>query len=170
VLLAQAVLGGMPSPLAMKALPDILLFVSLIISLIPLWTSASLTGFTAITTTTIATLLCKVQSFWSEPLLSLDCSFLCDELGDDLIGRGGHFGVFVHRELQEDFPLVVPWDSAKAVQDVLLLAHLGDCFCRVHNGSISVTRRWWSRSCAEILIFDVLIDPRCVVVDISAVL
>ena len=94
----------------MKALPEILLFVSLIISLIisliPLWTSATFTGFTAIATTTFATLLGKEQSFWSEPILSLDCSFLFDELGDDLIGRGGHRGGhrggFVHHELQCD--------------------------------------------------------------------
>jgi hypothetical protein len=60
-LLAQAVLGGVPSPVAMKSLQEILLFplmliVSLIISLIPLWTSATFTGFTI---TTFATLHCK---------------------------------------------------------------------------------------------------------------
>ena len=159
----------MPSPLAMKALPDILLFpivVSLIISLIPPWTFAAFTGFTAITTT-FATLLCKGQSFWSEPILSLDCSILFDELGDDLIGGGGHRGVLVHHELQEDFSLFVPWDSAKEVEDVLLLTHLGDCLCRVRIGSISVSGRWPN---AEIVILDFPIDPRCVVVDISTVL
>jgi hypothetical protein len=108
VLLAHADLHGVPSPLAMKTLPEIFLIVSLIISLIisliPPWTFAAFTGFTAITTT-FATLLCKDQNFWSEPILSLDCSFHFDELGDNLIGRGGHRGVFVHHELQEDFPL-----------------------------------------------------------------
>jgi hypothetical protein len=54
-----------PSLLAMKALPEIVLFpIVLIISLIPLWNSAAITGFTAITTiTTFATFLCKEQSF-----------------------------------------------------------------------------------------------------------
>jgi hypothetical protein len=133
VLLAEAVLSGMPSPVAMKALPEILLFVSiiisliisLVISLIPLWKSAAFTGFAAITTT----FRCKEPNFWSEPFRSLDCSFLFDELGDDLIGGGGHHGVFVHHELWEDFPLVVPWDPAKEVEDVLLLTHLADCLC-----------------------------------------
>jgi hypothetical protein len=129
-LLAQAVLGDMPSPLAMKALPQILLFpivVSLFISLIPPWTFAAFTGFTAITTTTFATLLCKVQSFWSEPIPSLDCSFLFNEHGDDLIGRGSHHGIFVYHELQEWFPLVIPWDHAQVVDDASLLTHLSDC-------------------------------------------
>ena len=164
MLLAQAVLGGVPSPLAMKALPEILLFpiiVSLIISLIPLWTSAAFTGFTAITTT----FLCKEQSFWSELILSLDCSFHFNELGDDLIGCGGHRGAFVHHEHTEDFPLIVPWDSMNEVEDVLLLTHLGDYLCRV--GSVSDSGRW---PCAEIVILDFPIDPRCVIVDISAVL
>ena len=165
-LLDQSVLGGVPSPLAMKALLEILLFpIDLIISLIPLWTSAAFTGFTAITT--FATLLCKEQSFWSQPIFSLDCSFLFDELGDYLIGGGGHRGVFVHHELQEDIPLVVPWNSKKEVEDVLLLTHRGDCLCRVRIGSISVCGRWPS---PEIVIFDSPIDPQCVVVDISAVL
>jgi hypothetical protein len=166
-LLAQAVLGGMPSPVAMKALPEILLFVSFIISLIfsfvisliPPWTSAAFTGFAAITTT----FLCKEQSFWSEPFRSLDSSFLFDKLGDDLIGGGGDRGVFVHHELREDFPFVVPWDSAKEVEDVLFLTHLGDCLCR----RIGVGSRW---PCAEIVILDFQIDLRCVIVDISAVL
>jgi len=105
-LLAQVVVGGMHLPVAMKALPEILLFpivliISPIISLIPLWTSAAFIGFTAITTiTTFATLLCKEQGFWSDPNLSLDCSFLFEELGANIIGRGGHRGVFVHHELQ----------------------------------------------------------------------
>jgi hypothetical protein len=163
--------SGMPSPLAMKALPEILLFVSLIISfiisLIPPRTFATFTGFTATTTiTAFATLLCKELSFWSEPILSLDCSFLFDELGDDLIGRGDHCGVFVYHELQEDFPLVVPWDSVKEVADVLLLTYLGECICTVRIG-ISVSGRW---PCAEIGTLDILINLRCVIVDISAVL
>ena len=136
------------------------------ISLILPWTSAAFTGFTAITATTFATLLCKEQSFWSEPILSLDCRFHFNELGDDVIGRGGHRDIFVHHELQEDFPLVIPWDSAKEVEDVLLLTHLGDCLCRVCNG-ISVSGRWPS---SEILNLDCPIDPRCTVVDISTVL
>jgi hypothetical protein len=173
-LLVKAVVGGVPSLLGMNALPEILLCVSLIIShiialvisLIPLWTSAAFTGFTAITTiTTFATHLCKEQSFWSDPILFLDCSFLFDKLGDDLIGGGGHRGVFVHPELQEDNLLVVPWDSAKEVEDVFLLTHLGDCLCiRI---CIGVGGRWRS---AEILILDFRIDLRCVIVDISAVL
>jgi hypothetical protein len=147
----------------MKALPEILLFpivVFLIISLIPLWTSAAFTGFTAITTT----FLCKERSFWSERFLSLDCSFRFDELGDDLIGCGGHRGVFVHHELLEDCPPVVPWDSAKEVEDVLVVTHLHDCLCSV---PVSVSGLWPS---AEIVIFDTLIDPRYIIVDISAVL
>jgi len=114
---AQAVLGDMPTLLTMNACLQILLFpivVSHIISLIPAWTFAASTGFTAISTiTTAANLLCKEQSFWSEPILSLDCSFYFDKLGDDLIGRGGHRGVFANQELQEDFPLVVPSDPPK---------------------------------------------------------
>jgi hypothetical protein len=164
-LLAQAVLGGVPSPIAMKALPEILLFISLIISLIicliPLWTSAAFTGFTAITTT----FFCKEQSFWSEPILSLDCSFLFDELGDDIIGGGGHHGIFVHHVLQDDLPLAVPWDTAKEVEDSFLLTHLGDCLCILIT--INVSGRW---PCTESVIIDFLIDLRCVVVDISTVL
>jgi hypothetical protein len=168
----------MPSPLAKKALPEILLCppvltISLIISVIPLCTPAAFTGFTTITTittiTTSATLLCKEQSFWSEPILFLDCSLRFNELGDDLTSRGGHRGVFVQPELQEDFPFVIPWDPAKKVQDVLLLTHLGDCLCTVHIG-ISVSSRWCCRCCAEIVISVVPINPQCVVVDIFAVL
>jgi hypothetical protein len=87
MLLAQAGLGGVPSPLAMKARSEILLFpIVVIISLIPYWTSASFAASTAITTTTpSATLVCKEQSFGSKPNHSLDCSFLFDELGDELI-------------------------------------------------------------------------------------
>jgi len=165
--LAQAVLCDMPSPLAMNALPQILLFpivVSLMISPISLWTFATFTGFTI---TTFAILLCKEHSFWSGPILSLDCSFLRDELGDNLIRRGGHRGIFVNHELQEDFPLVVPWDPAAEVEDVLSLTDLGDCLCRVYVSSISVSGRWPG---AEIVILDLPIDPRCVVVDISAAL
>ena len=124
----------------MKPLLRILLFpITLIISLIPLWTFAAFTGFTTISTT-LATLLCKEQSFWSEPILSFDCSFLFNKLGDDLIRGGGHCGIFVDHELQEAFPLVIPWDPAKEVEDALLLTHLGDCLCRdisVGVGSIS---------------------------------
>ena len=136
----------------MKAPPDILLFpIVLIIPLIPLWTFADFASSAA-----FATLLCKEQNFWSEPILSLDCSFLFDELGDDLIGCGSHCGVVDDHELQEDFPLVVPWDPAKEVEDVLLLTHLGDChYRRIGVGSISVSRRW---PCAEIVIFDFPID------------
>jgi len=171
-LLAQAVLGCMPLLLAMKALPEIFLFliilvISLILSLMPLWTFAASTGVTGITTiTTFATLLCKEQSFRRDLILSLDCSCLFDELGDNLIGHGGHHGVFVHHVLREDFPLVVPWDSAKEVEYMLLLTRLGDCRCRVHIG-ISVSGRWPS---ADIGILDFPIDPLCIVVDISTVL
>jgi hypothetical protein len=154
----------MCSLLAMKALPEILRFpLVLIISLIPLWTFAACTGFTAITTN-FATHLCKEQSFWSEPILSLDFSFFFDKLRDDLIWRGHHCGVFVHHELQDDFPFVVPWDSAKEIEDVLLLTQFGDylsSFC------ISVSRQWRS---TQIVIVAFPIDPRCIVVDISAVL
>ena len=145
----------------MKALPEILRFpivliISLILCLIPVWTCAASTGFTAITTiTTFRTLLCKEQSFWSEPIRSLDCSFLFNELVKNLIWHGGHHGVFVQHELQEAFPLVVPWDSEKEVEDVLLLTHLGDCLCRVHIG-ISVSGLWPS---AEIGILDFPMDP-----------
>jgi len=74
---AQAVVSGMPSPLAMTVRPQILLFsiiliISPVISVIPLWTCAAFNVFTAITTT-FATLLCKEQIFWSYPILSLDC-------------------------------------------------------------------------------------------------
>jgi hypothetical protein len=48
---------------------------------------------------------------------------------------------------------------------VLLLTHLGDCLCRV--GSVGVSGHW---PCAEIVILDFPIDPRCVIVDISAAL
>jgi len=98
-----------------------------------------------------------------------DCSFLFDELGDDFIERGGHRGVFVHHELLKDFPLVIPWDPAKEVENVFLLTHLGDCLCTVLLG-ICVSGRWCCRSCTEILILDFPIDPRCVIVDIYAVL
>jgi hypothetical protein len=87
VLLAQAVPGGVPLPLAMIALPEMLLFpidvsliISLIYSLVPLWTSANFAASGA-----SATFLCKELKVWSEPILSLDSSFLFDELGDDLI-------------------------------------------------------------------------------------
>ena len=138
------------------------LIISLVISLIPLWTAAAFTGFTAITTT----FLSKEQSIWREPFLSLDWRLLFDELGDDLVAGGGHRGVFVHHELQEDFLLLVPWDSAKEVEDVLLLTDLCDCLCIVRIG-ISVGGRW---PCAEVVIFDFPMDPRWLIVDISVVL
>jgi hypothetical protein len=63
-LLAQAILGSVPSPLPMKALPEILLFsivliISLIISLIPLWTFTDLAA-----TAASAPFRCKEQRFW----------------------------------------------------------------------------------------------------------
>ena len=136
------------------------LFISLIISLIPPWTFAAFTGFTAITTT----FLCKEQSFWSESFPSHNCRFLFNERVDDLIGVDGHRCVFVHHELQEHVPLVVPWDPAKKVEDVFLLAALHDCLCSVR---ISVSGRWPR---AENIILDFPIDPRCLIVDISTVL
>ena len=170
MLLAQAVLGDMPSPLAMKALPQILLFpIFLSISLIPVWTFAAFTGFTAITTT-FATLLCTEQSFWSEPILPLDCSIHLNKFGDNVIGGGGHHDVLIHHKLQERFPLVIPWDPAREVEDVLMLTHLRDCLCRRGGagvGSISAIGRW---HCPEIVILDILINPQYVVVNISAVL
>jgi len=114
----------------------------------------------------LSTHLCKEQSFWREPILSLECSFHFDGLGDDLIWRGSHRGVFVLHQPQEDFPLVIPWDPTKEVGDVFLLSNLGDWLCRVRIG-ISFSGRWHS---AEIVILDFPIDPRCIVVDISAVL
>jgi hypothetical protein len=89
----------MPSLLAMEALPEILLLVSLIISLIislvPLWTFADFADSAA-----SAFFLCKEQSFWSKPILSLDCGFRLNELGDDLIGRGG----FLSLDARKVFP------------------------------------------------------------------
>ena len=113
------------------------------------------------------------QSFWSEPILSPDCSLLFNELGDNLLRRGGHSTVFVHHEIQEDFPLIIRWDPSKEVEDVLLLTHLGDCLW-IHVGlgvgSISASGQCHSLSCAEIVFLDFPIDPRCILVDISAVL
>jgi len=153
----------MPSPWAMKALPCIHLFpIVRIIPRIPLWTFTAFAAFTA-----FATVLCTQQSFWSEPMLSLDSSFLFDELGDDLIGGGGHHGVFVHHELLEEFPHVFIWDPTKEVEDVLLLTDLRNCLCSVRIGSIGVTGRWPS---TENVILDHPIDPRCVAVGISSVL
>ena len=177
MLLAQVVVSDMPSPLVMKALPKILIFpivliITLIISLNPIWTFAAFTGFTAVTTT-FATLLCKGQMFRSEPILAIDCRFYVDERGDGLIGGGGHHGVCVHHELQEDCSLVVPWDPAKEVDDVLLLTHLGNCLCipiGVGVGSIRDGSSCFCPFCAEIVMIDFPIDPQSVVVDISAVL
>jgi hypothetical protein len=174
-LLAQAVLGGIPLRLPMKVLPEILLFpiiisliIFLVIPLIPLWTSAGFTGFTAIAATTaFDSLLCKEQSSWSEPILCVDCGFLFEKLGDDLIRRGGHCGVVVHHELQEDFPLIVPSDPTKEVQDVFLFCHLGDCLCRVRIGSIHVSCR---STCADIVILAFSINQQRIVIDITAVL
>jgi hypothetical protein len=158
VLLAQAVFGGIPSPLAMKAIAEILLFpIVPIISLIPHLTSAAFTGFT-VSTTTIATLLCNEQSFCSEPILSLDCSVIFDELGDDLIGCGGDRRVVFHHELQSDFPLVIPWNSVKVVENVLLLTYLGEgLYTSLCVSSVGVIGRspW-----AEIVILDIPIDLR----------
>ena len=94
----------MPSPLAMKVLPQIPLFRIVLI-------------------------------------FSLAGNFLFDQLGDDLLRCGGHRGTVLHRELQEDFPLIVSWDPAQEVDDVLLLTHLGDSHCRVCISSISVSGR-----------------------------
>jgi len=169
-LFAEAFLGDMLSPLAMNALPWNLLcsiIVSLIISLIILWTPATFTNYTMITTIiTFATLLCKEQSFGGESIPSLDCKFLFDKIGDDLIGCGGHDGIFVHHILEEDFPPVISWDSPMEVEDPLLLTHLGDWHCSV-NITISVSARWPS---TEIVILNFLINPRCIVLGISAVL
>jgi hypothetical protein len=105
VLLSQVGFGCVPSQLATTELPQILLFpivfiICYIISVIPLSTSATFTGFTAINTFTFATLFYQEQSFRSEPILSQDCSFLFNELGDDLIGHGSHCGIFVNSEVQ----------------------------------------------------------------------
>jgi hypothetical protein len=172
VLLTHAVVSGMSSPLANKALPETLLvsfvlIISLIISLIHLWTCADFD-----TSAASATFLCTDQSFWNEPIHSLDCSCVFDEFGDDLIGRGGHCGIFVHHELQEDFPLVVPWDSTKEVEDVLLHIHLGDCLCfrigvGVSNIRASSQCCYWSGE--EIPILDFPIDWQGIVADISVV-
>jgi len=112
------------------------------------------------------------QSFWSEPILSVDCSILFDELCDDLIDGGSHRSVFVHHELHEDIPLVVPWDSAREVEDLFLLTHRGDCLCRLRMsvGSISASGRWCYRSCTEIVILDFPMYLQYVLVDVSAVL
>jgi len=160
--------------MAMEALPQILLspivlIISLDICLIPLWTFAAFTGFTAIATT-FATRLCKVQSFWSEPILSLHCRFHFDKLGGNLIGGGSHRHIFVPYDLKEDIPLVVPWDSMKEVDTVLLPTHDGDCLCIcviVSLGRISASGQ---RPCAEIAILECPIDLRYIVVDMSAVL
>jgi len=156
----------MPSLLSMKTLQQIPLFanvVTLITSLISLLTFADFAVSAA-----FPTFLCKMQSFWSEPILSVDGGILLDELGDDLIGHGGHRGVLVHRELQEDFPLVVPWDRTKELDNVFLLTHLGYCLCiGIDVGCVSVSGRW---PCVEIVILDFPIDPRSIIVNISAVL
>lgn len=110
-----------------------------IISLIPLWTFASFTGFPGFTTN--ATCLCKEQFIWSNVSVSLHCSSLFDKLLEDVIGCGGHCAIFVDHQLQEDYPLIVPWDPTKEVERVLLLAHLGDFLGRVHHSSISVNSR-----------------------------
>jgi hypothetical protein len=56
---------------------------------------------------------------------------------------------------------------------VFLLTHFGDCLCiriGVGVGSLSASGQCCCRSCTEIVILDFLIDPRCVIVDISAAL
>jgi hypothetical protein len=167
VLFAQAVLGDMTLPLAMKALVQILLFpIILIISLIPPWTFAASTSFTAITTTTFATCLCKEQSLQSEPILSRDCSFLLNKVCDDFVWRGGDGGAVVHHELQKDIPFAVPWDSTKEVDHVFRRTNLGMCLCiGMGVGSVSVIGRY---PFAEIGILALPIHPRCVLVYISA--
>ena len=167
--LAQAILGDMPSPFVKKALPLIIVFpIVLIIFFVPHWTVAASSAFTA-----FATLLCKERSFWREPILSVDCSFPVDELGDDLIRCGGHCGIIVRHELQEDFPLVVPWDATGEIEDVLLCTYLGDCLCicvGVGVSSVSASGRCCCRYWAEIVIIDCPINLHCIGVDISAVL
>ena len=140
--------------LAVKSLPQILLIpivVCLITSLIPPWTFATSTAITAITTT-IATLLCKEQSFWSEPNLSLDCSLHFGELGDDLIRHGIICDFSVHHQLQENFPLVILWTPSQGVEHVFLLTQLGDCLAiHIGVGSIGVSGRW---PCTEIVVLN----------------
>jgi len=95
-LLAQAVLGGVPSPLAMKAPPEILLFpivVSLIISRIPLWTSAAFTGFTAITTP-LPPIFAKSRASGASPFsLLIAASFTTSFISNDPNFRLKHPGV-----------------------------------------------------------------------------
>jgi hypothetical protein len=64
---------------------------------------------------------------------------------------------------------VTPWDPAKEVEDIVLLTNVGDYRFGVRIG-ISVSGRWCCRFCAEIILLDCLIDPRCILVDISTVL
>ena len=137
---------------------------SIVFSLILLWTFAAFPTF--------ATLLCKDQSFRSEPIYSIDCSFHLDELCDDLIRPGGHHAIFVHHELEEDSPLIIPSDPAIDIEDVLLLTHLGDCLCMcvgVGVSGISASGRCCCRSCTEIVIVDSPINPQCIGVDIPTV-
>jgi len=129
-LLPQAVLGEMPSPLAMTALPQILLFLIIcIISLIPLRTFAAFTGFTPITTIpSFVTLLCKEQSFYSELILSLDYSFIFVELGDNLIGCSGHHGGFINHKVRENFRRFVSRDPLNRVKSVFFITDLAIVF------------------------------------------
>jgi len=93
--------------------------------------------------------------------------------GDDLIRHCSHRGIFVHLEVQKDFPLVVSWDSVKQGEDVLLHTHLGNshCICvGVCIGTISVHGNCSSLFWAEIVILDFLIDGGCIVGDLSVVL
>jgi hypothetical protein len=78
-------------------------------------------------------------------------------------GVSGRFACGFRTELHFG-DVVVPSDPVKEIEHVFLLTHLGDCLGRVHN---AVSGRWPS---TEIVILDFLIDPRCVIVDTSAVL
>jgi len=100
-------------------------------------------------------------------ILSLDCSFLFNKLDNDHIGCGGHPGVFLRHHLLEHFPLIIALDPREDVEDVHLLTHFGNCLCIICIDSISVSRQ---SPMAEIVIIDNLIDLRCVVVNLPALL
>jgi hypothetical protein len=159
----------MPMPLATKELPEILLFpivvsliISVIISLIPLWMFANFA-----TSASSANFLCKEQSCGREPVQFLDYSVLFDELGDHIIRRGGHHGVFVRHVLQENSRLVIRYGPAQEIEGVLLLTQLGDWYFGVHVRSIRVSGRW---TIVQILILDVPSNLRWVVIDPSEVM
>jgi len=164
MMLASVNFCNMPSPVATNVLPLICLFpIILIISLILLWTFPAFTAF--------ATLLCKEQSFWREPILNLCCSYYFNNLGDDLIWHDLHCGFVVHHKHQAVFPLLVSWDPAKEVEDVLLLMHSGQCpsirigVCSSIVGSACCCWSW-----VEIVTLDVLIDLACTLVNITGIL